>query len=73
VGLGTESEGKRVGADKPVPPVRGGAELGQLGQKGWEGREVWASFAFLFILNFQTLFLLFSLLNSNPTKPEIQI
>jgi hypothetical protein len=34
----------------------------------------WAALAFfLFLLNFYSLFFLFFLLNSNPTKPQIQI
>jgi hypothetical protein len=46
-------------------------ELGRLDRKA-EGRGLWASLGFYFILNFVFLFL-FSLLNSNSTMPQIQI
>jgi hypothetical protein len=72
-GSGIESESERsgewVGADRPVPPVKGGGGGARLEWAEWlrEG-DIWASFAFSFILNFYSLSFLFSLLNSNPTK-----
>jgi hypothetical protein len=38
-----------------------------------EGRGLWASLGFSFILNFVFLFVLFSLLNSKSTMPQIEI
>jgi hypothetical protein len=72
--------GEGVGADRPVPPgsesEEAGARRGELSLMGRkaERRGVVGCFSFSFYSKFSIPFyFLFSLLNSNPTKPQIQI
>ena len=72
--------GEGIGADRPVPPVREreGRQAhdwsGPSGLKGLEGRGSWGSFAFFLYSEILFPFLfVFSFLNSNSTKPQIQI
>jgi hypothetical protein len=44
-----------------------------MGRKAEGGAGEWASFLFPFILELFSLFFLFSLFDSNPNKPQIQI
>jgi hypothetical protein len=80
-GPGAESESERargawVGTNKPVPQVRERVEAGA--RLEWAERLRGGGFLGFFCLFFYSEFLfpflfLFSLLNSNPTKPQIQI